>query len=959
MRYLKILLLLALLPTAGFVLWHNWPDAGGASEPGWPLAAEDLLPKSFLNDGLGTTQTRMFMPQDSQYLSPDVRAALLASNRKLEQTPKDVQTLGEAYFLLGNNGHAALSVPYGVRYLKAGGRFDMGCYENLIRGLSQMALFDEALAMLKECEKLCPGFWRTGSSGVDHYFYKCMHACEVKSDLVAALEAFAAMNTYAPNAPYLDDYERACGAVVALAHKHLAKIQTLQGKLDPYWVFLAASQVQRIIKAAEKAGISPTAAMRAAAENMNKGLRAEPGALMRRAEQLFARNRDTETAMSLSRLAVQSAREKNEPKALFDALSYLAFMAHVRGDLETEYEAAMELGRIAEELQPGHMAEAKRLFAEMSMQFADYRGAAGAYAQSTKLAKDFHTNWFLHRDPEAGLNTAMCELGAAASAEPYLRKQAERVEKLAQGPGMRCVPYYRLGVCLSRQGRFDEALQAFSRSMQSNDLDYRTYSSLEIGRMFLAQKNGRSAEQAFDDAAKYQKMMKSSETQWAWQLGKAQSRNLQGDVAGARKWAEEAIRTIETQRASLKDFHRRRTLYNNKFSAYDLAVELALKRKDPAAAFALAEQSRARAFLDGLGAKSGLADPLPVVDLAALQQMCGSSCMVAFFSRPENVLAWVIRRDDAEVVELSVPAKELEVLVRKYHDSILEESGARALLKKIKGQDWKSAARALYDKIWAPIEAKLRPNERLCIIPHRMLHYVPFQGLYDGTSFLVEKHDLFYSPSGSAAVALAKRAPQAAAGVVIFDPVREEDPASVFSHTPTPFLKQMYRGATAYIGEQSTRQQFRVSANCGLVHITAHGSYNPWIPIRSGLHLAPQKEEEGLLTAEEIYGLKLEKVETLVLCSCVSSVGELGEGDEVTGVTRAFQVAGAQNVLGTLWPVLVIPTEKLMQLLHEELRARPHDPTGALCEAQRKFLKTDSHPAHWAAFEVNGSGGRP
>jgi CHAT domain-containing protein len=102
--------------------------------------------------------------------------------------------------------------------------------------------------------------------------------------------------------------------------------------------------------------------------------------------------------------------------------------------------------------------------------------------------------------------------------------------------------------------------------------------------------------------------------------------------------------------------------------------------------------------------------------------------------------------------------------------------------------------------------------------------------------------------------------------------------------------------------------------------------------------------------------MRLNDCRLVVMSACVSSVGELAGGDEVTGLTRAFQTAGAPDVIGTLWPVDNAATTSLMTAFYEEFQKDGSDPVKALCSAQRRTLKTLDHPRLWAAFELFGAG---
>jgi CHAT domain-containing protein len=146
----------------------------------------------------------------------------------------------------------------------------------------------------------------------------------------------------------------------------------------------------------------------------------------------------------------------------------------------------------------------------------------------------------------------------------------------------------------------------------------------------------------------------------------------------------------------------------------------------------------------------------------------------------------------------------------------------------------------------------------------------------------------------------------------------------------------------------------RIAPVSNVIHLSSHGYFDPWIPMRSGLVLFGGDRE--ILRAREIQHLDLSRTRLVVMSACVSSVGDLSGGDEATGLTRAFLSAGVGNVIGSLWNVANNSTTRLMTFFYEELKKMPHDPVQALCAAQRRAMKIDPDPAHWAAFQVFSPG---
>jgi tetratricopeptide (TPR) repeat protein/CHAT domain-containing protein len=109
-----------------------------------------------------------------------------------------------------------------------------------------------------------------------------------------------------------------------------------------------------------------------------------------------------------------------------------------------------------------------------------------------------------------------------------------------------------------------------------------------------------------------------------------------------------------------------------------------------------------------------------------------------------------------------------------------------------------------------------------------------------------------------------------------------------------------------------------------------------------GLNSIPGREaDDGVLTALEVTGLDLRNVDLVVLSACETGLGRVAGGEGVLGLQRAFQLAGAKNVVASLWKVDDRATVALMRVFYHKLWVEQKPAAVALREAQLAMLR---HP---------------
>jgi CHAT domain-containing protein len=335
-------------------------------------------------------------------------------------------------------------------------------------------------------------------------------------------------------------------------------------------------------------------------------------------------------------------------------------------------------------------------------------------------------------------------------------------------------------------------------------------------------------------------------------------------------------------------------------------------------------------------------DPLTLPEVQRL--LPTDTTLLSYFVAPERALAFIVRRDAFQVVELPVREQALRESVdafRRFGDP---------------SDAWRGPLEQLSQWLLAPLADELT-TPVVALVPHGSLHYLPFAALPTAAGLLGETHTLHYLPSASVLPFIQDKRRGAADRLLALAQSRPAGlPALRFADVEVASIASLY-GTQPLLGAAATTSALRQQApEAQIIHLAAHGELNEQSPLFSRLFLAPDGTTDGSLTVQDVYGLNLEQADLVVLSACETQLGQQSRGDELVGLNRAFMYAGTPSVIASLWSVNDEATAVLMGAFYRHLRAGASK-AEALRRAQVETRAQYPHPYYWAAFVLTGDPG--
>lgn len=334
--------------------------------------------------------------------------------------------------------------------------------------------------------------------------------------------------------------------------------------------------------------------------------------------------------------------------------------------------------------------------------------------------------------------------------------------------------------------------------------------------------------------------------------------------------------------------------------------------------------------------------------IARLQSALGAErALVEYTTIDDKLIAFVVTNQDVEVVqELGRESEVVAEIERCRFQIDTLRYGSTQIRNHLPAlaERTQRHLRSLYDLLLRTIERRIG-ERHLVIVPHRALHYLPFQALHDGAGYLIERRQVSFAPSAVVLQQCLDRPKHDFQKALLLGVADEQIPGV---HVELRAIDSIFADVRRFLDKAATAEVLRRnSSDIDVLHLACHAQFRSDNPLFSSLRLG-----DGWFTARDAYGLKL-NCGLVTLSGCETGMNAVAPGEELMGLARGFLYAGSSTVMMSLWTIDDEATAELMATFYDGL-AETKSPAAALRAAQIKLLNQRPHPFFWSPFVLVG-----
>ena len=355
------------------------------------------------------------------------------------------------------------------------------------------------------------------------------------------------------------------------------------------------------------------------------------------------------------------------------------------------------------------------------------------------------------------------------------------------------------------------------------------------------------------------------------------------------------------------------------------------------------------------------ADDFPAVE-ELQNRMTGSEALISFYNEPEKIEIFALTKSSLDHVEL-----DSGTVIRRDIQSWIEilQSSENSNHEKMRELNAR-----LYEELVKPLLSLAADKKEWTIIPDGLFFLLPVESLpvnMNGNR-IIENHIVNYEFS---ARFIGENKPEQAdretgKPALSFAPFSQR--GADMQSEGMGWLEKLSFSADeisglrgiSYTDQQATKEMFLKNLNkYPIIHLATHAVTDLDNPSASYIAFFPAtgSRAEDFLFLDEIYSLRMDSCQMIVVSACETGRGELVHNEGVMSFARAFLYSGCPSTINTLWKADDHSTDEILKSFYQYLEAG-YSKSEALQKAKLDFIRKNPimrNPAYWSHIILTGN----
>jgi CHAT domain-containing protein/Tfp pilus assembly protein PilF len=348
--------------------------------------------------------------------------------------------------------------------------------------------------------------------------------------------------------------------------------------------------------------------------------------------------------------------------------------------------------------------------------------------------------------------------------------------------------------------------------------------------------------------------------------------------------------------------------------------------------------------------------------LEQLQENIGpDQALISFYNTNKNVEVFVLTKSSLGHVELDsgdLVRANIQTWIQNLQSA---ESGRH--------EHMKGLLEKLYQQLMKPILDLAGTKSDWTIIPDGLFFQLPVESLPEDADgrLIIEDHAVSYAFSAKFITDYNRFSPRGGQKnpVLSFAPFSSRGAdlqAEGMGHLEKlPYSKKEIEGlmGSGFTDQYATKTTFIKNGNgFPIVHLATHAVTDLENPSASYIAFFPATglRSDDFLFLDEIYSLKMDSCQLMVISACETGKGELVRNEGVMSFARAFQYAGCPSTINTLWKADDRSTSEILKLFYVYLESG-NSKSVALQKAKLDFIRNNPvnrDPSFWSHIILTG-----